>query len=192
MKTFFEPTLEAQLKSLGERRRLRTAIITALWSAAVIGVWIGFLLYSKRSVIDFTTVFVLILLALPFLLFGAHKTLFGKSYYATVTDARYAQRMKNMGTGGTRKEFREAEIEVAVITLKTDTGETVRMEFPEDSVRDKEIYYKSGDRVMKINGLKFPVKCPLDCVERILCPRCGHFMKTGLRSCGWCKTSLEN
>lgn len=190
MKDVFDPAQDARLRALGKRQQIRMAVLVALWSVALIGVWIYYILSTGRSLIDFTTVFVAVLLALPFLLFGAHKTLFGKSYYADVTDARYAQRMKNVGALGTRREFAEAEIEVAVVTLKTDEKETIRLEFSEESVKANSIYYKPGDRVLKINGLKFPVKYPLDSADRILCPKCGNFMKEGKTRCGYCRTEL--
>ena len=190
MKAVFDAAQDARLRALGKRQQVRMAVLVALWSAALIGVWLWYIISSGRSLIDFTTVLVLVMLALPFLLFGAHKTLFGKSYYADVTAARYAQRMKNVGALGTRREFADAEIEVAVVTLKTDEKETIQLEFPEESVKANSIYYKPGDRVLKINGLKYPVKYPLDSVERILCPKCGSFMKEGKTRCGYCKTEL--
>ena len=190
MKTVFDSAQEVRLKALGKRQQIRVCIFTILWTIAVVGLWLWYILSSGRALTDFTSVFVLVLLSLPFLLFGVHKTLFGKSYYADVTDTRYDQRMKNVGALSTRREFADAEIEVAVITLKTDEKETIRLEFSEESVKANSIYYKTGDRIMKIKGLKFPIKCPLDSVDRILCPKCGNFMKEGKIRCGYCKTEL--
>jgi len=192
MKTYLDPTLVKRLKKHGLRRCLRALIPALLWWAAVVTAWLCFQRYSDGGRTEVTATFVILLLILPFWPFGLLKKLIGTTYYAEVTGVRYAQQRKNSIFLPSRTEARNAEIEVAVVTLKTDSGDIKQLVFTEDGLFKKEMYYKPGDRVLKIHGLKFPIKCPLPEDEPTVCPRCGNFIRPEQDRCGWCRLKLSD
>ncbi len=79
-----------------------------------------------------------------------------------------------------------------LLNITSDSGKFYTYELKGGSVtRNDKLYYAPDDRVLKMRAMKYPVKCPIDPNERIVCPKCGSEMKAGRRYCPLCRTNFE-
>jgi len=183
---------EEKLRALSGRTVLRAALLTGLWDLFILGLWIGYALSQGRSLFEPTSALVALLMLLPFWPFHAHKVLFGKTYYATVKAAKvrdvYKTSMVGFGGRGFRSGGRINMTQVCTLTLSTDDGDMEWLEvYGKNAVYG---YYRAGDRVLKVKGLPYPVKCPISREAEFLCPRCGNYVSAGARRCSWCRAEI--
>ncbi len=198
-KTFFDkstlhPREERKLKALCRRKLIKAWGFTVLWYAAVIAGWAYITVTMNRPVLDPGLIVYLALFILPFYPFRVHRTLFSKSFYANVGAVKYADDLKLVQGAvmrGGRTIARAYEREVLSVTFHGDNGDKITVLYNEHNVRADGGYYKFGDRVLVLKGLKYPVKVPLPEDERMICPVCGLFIPKGERHCSWCNADFK-
>ncbi len=195
-KTFFDkstlhPREERKLRALGRRKLIKAWILTILWYAAVMGGWAYITVRFNRSITHPGSFIFLFLLALPIYPLKIYRVLFAKSFYATVGEVKFSEAVKLVVGRVTIRQARNLEYEIVSVTFHGDNGEKQTITYKEANVRADNCYYKFGDRVLVLPGLKYPVKVPIPEKERMLCPVCGVFMKKGERRCSWCKANFE-
>ena len=84
MNEYLDKSTESKLISIGNKKYYRTAMLTIGYIALVIVFWLFFMIFFNRSfelIINYIPLFICIL---PFFPFLVHKTLFSKTFYATV------------------------------------------------------------------------------------------------------------
>ncbi len=196
-KTFFDkPTLhtreERKLKALAKRKLIKAWVLTVLWYAAVIAGWAATVFYMRRPVTHPGSFIFMLMLVLPFYPLKAHTVLFGKTFYANVCDVRFGTVTKAAGGFLTIKQAKNLEREALFVTFNGDKGERKTVIYKEENIMMSGGYYKIGDRVLVLQGLKYPVKVPLPEDGKMLCPVCGMFTKEGKRKCGWCNADFQS
>ncbi len=186
-----DPVEERTLFALSKRKVIKTWVLTLLWLAAVAGLWVYITVAMNRPVTHPGSFVFLLLLMLPFYPLRAHQVMFGKSFYATVGTADFVVKTKGAAGPTTFRQMTKLEYIAYAVTFYGEHGERKTVVYKEGSVHAKDGYYKQGDRVLVLAGLKFPVKCPMPTgSEKMLCPACGHELKEGQRHCGWCKADF--
>jgi len=202
-KSTFHPREERKLRALCRRKLIKAWALLALWYAAVMGGWGYMTVTMNRPMLGADTFVYLILLALPFFRpFRVHRILFAKTFYANVGQVKYTEDLKVVQGAVMRRGrtvARAYEREVVSVTFHGDNGERETIVYNEHNVRGDNCYYKYGDRVLVLKGLRYPVKVPLPETEKMLCPVCGIFLKddaadpydTTPRKCSWCGADFE-
>ena len=194
--------IKAALIARGRKEIAVASELTALWCAqvAVLTVW-----YSRRAARSWTDLrayIPLLLLILPFYPFRVQRTLRGRTGYCTVTKREHLSRIRSdglrtvAGRGGYGRVSNSpsARTERTLrLTLTADDGRRETIDLPEDNVHveKRETYYREGDRVYRVHGLRYPVRCPLAPDAPLLCPRCGRLLAPGRRECKPCRLSLN-
>ena len=191
MKERFPPETERKLLALGNRRYLRVLALTIGWILLVLAAWLYTAFHFARGFTSPSNFVFPLLWVLPFYPLRVQNTLCGKTFYANVVSAKYSSTYKALTGPMTWKQMREMEVSTADVVFDGDHGERLRVTYKERSVLANEIYYKPGDRVLVLRGLKYPVKCPIPDDAEYLCPVCGNFIKPGRRRCQWCRANFE-
>lgn len=191
MKERFPPETERKLLALGNRRYFRVLTLTIGWILLVFAVWLYTAFRSERGFTSPSNFVFPLLWVLPFYPFRVQNTLRSKTFYANVVSAKYSSTFKALTGPMTWKQMREMEVSTADVVFDGDHGERLCVTYKERSVLANEIYYKPGDRVLVLRGLKYPVKYPIPDDAEYLCPVCGNFIKPARRRCPWCKANFE-
>ena len=191
MKERFPPETERKLLALGNRRDFRVLALTIGWILLVLAAWLYTAFHFARGFTSPSHFVFPLLWVLPFYPLRVQNTLCGKTFYANVVSAKYSSTYKALTGPMTWKQMREMEVSTADVVFDGDHGERLRNTYKERSVLANEIYYKPGDRVLVLRGLKYPVKYPIPDNAEYLCPVCGNFIKPGRRRCPWCKANFE-
>ena len=190
MKTNLTPTAERKLISLGHKRYCRTLILTITWIILVLAAFAGSMILSHRSFADPQNYLILLLCILPFFPFGAHKVLFSKTFYATVSYNVHAEQFESLKWAGTRN--RPERVAVLEITFQKDDGKEIMIAYKKSSYPMKGFHYSEGDRVFFVRGLKFPFKFPTAEAEKYTCPRCGTTMESDTMICRGCRGDFSD
>ena len=77
----FDRSVEARLIAIGTRRYYGVMLVTVAWIAAVISQWLFIMISENYSFASVQKYIPLVLCAIPFLPFTAHKVLFSKTFY---------------------------------------------------------------------------------------------------------------
>lgn len=180
---------EKRLIALGNKKFIKTLLLTIGWTAAVLYLWYLYVISFERSFTHPTCFAFPLLLILPYFPFQAHKILFGKTFYGRVMSAKYRMRRKWITL--TVAEMRNAEYQTADVRFVGRDGEIVQINYKQKSILAKNIYYKPDDYIFFVRGLRYPVRYPIPDDQEQICPSCGSFMKAGKRRCGWCKADFS-
>lgn len=191
MKEYFDKDIENKLTALGNKKYCKALILTIAWIGLMMTAWIFFTIKSERSFDDPSNFIYPLLCVLPFFPFKVQSILMTKTFYATVASAKFSSKYKTVTGPMTWTQTKELEVLAAEVLFKGDNGEKYTVTYKEASVLANDIYYKQGDRVLVIRGLKYPVKYPIPDTEEYICPVCGNFIKVGKKSCGWCKADFS-
>ena len=121
---------------------------------------------------------------LPFFPLGAHKVLFPKTFYATVdhrVDYTQFQQLKEAYV-----HDRPETVEALSVKFKRDDGKRFSVSFPKKNDVQEGIHYDTGDRVLFVRGLKYPVKLVSTVEVERTCPQCGRTIESKDTSCRRC------
>ncbi len=204
MQSFFDkstlsPREERKLKALCKRRLIKVWALALLWYGVVLGGW-AYMIFAMNRPFNHPSSFIyVLLLALPVYPFKIHRKLFGKCFYANVGTVTFSESVKVVTGPITIRQARTLEYEVVTVTFLGDNGEKRVIPYKEHNIRANDCYYKFGDRVYVLHGLKFPVKVPMPEEKEMACPVCGIFLKDDAadpydktpRKCSWCGADFE-
>lgn len=179
---------EKGLYILSRRIVKKNIIITSVWSAICLFMWITSIILFPFDKLISISVFILIVLLLPLRMLKVDKVLFDSSYRATVTDVDYITENNTVLVISFRTIRDNSDIVKAKVTCIREDGKKEVLIFEERKVMENDIYYKPGDTVLKLKGLKFPIKLPIDPRSRMLCPKCGSWVHPGACECGYCRS----
>ncbi len=186
-----DPNTERKLLKLGNKKYSKTLALTILWCVGILSVGAVWTILSERPINSPSNFIYPMLCILPFYPFKVHKLLRTRTFYGKVKSAKYSSRYKTTTGPITWNQAKELEVLTAEVVFRGDHGEKFVTTYKESSVLSKEIYYKQDDRVLVIQGLKYPVKLPIPEDAEYLCPVCGNFIKPGKKRCGWCKSDFS-
>lgn len=190
MNTHLTPTAEAKLIALGNKRYYRTLALTVAWLIFVTAAFVVSVTLGKRSLAEPQSYLVLILWVLPFFPFGAHKVLFSKTFYATVSYGVNANQFESLKWAG-HANHRPERVAVLEITFKRDDGKEITITYKKSTYPGKGFHYAEGDRVLFVRGLKYPYKLPAAEHEKLTCPACGTTVKAEEPVCKGCRLNLS-
>ena len=177
---------ERKLIALGNKRYYCTLALTVAWIILVLAGFAIFMITTKRSFNNFRNYLFLILCVLPFFPFGAHKVLFSKSFYATVSYGIHGNQFESLKWAGNLNR-RPEQVAVLEITFKKDNGKEIVIAYKKSTYTGKGFHYSEGDRVFFVRGLKYPYKFPAIGGEKFTCPVCGTTIKTEQPVCSGCR-----
>lgn len=176
----------------------RFAIKCAVWDAAVLIMEVSFLYRRAVSLRGhgFAVTLAVVLLVLPFIIFGGIKMLFdrsweGKVILLEVKNARRSGSPKFSGVGRAQGRLvsRVGRGYISYysceIYVETDDGKTYT--YLHEVGNPEKLIYKVGDRVKKVKGLPHPVN--VTSKERE-CAVCGGLNPMDSHECGFCGYSL--
>ena len=179
-----DPSAERRLIAMGNKKYYRVLILTTLWSVAVVACWLAVMLGGQYSFARIPAYLPLLLCVLPFFPLGAHKILFAKTFYATVdhrVDYTQFQQLKEAYV-----HDRPETVEALSVKFKGDDGKQFSISFPKKHNVAEGIHYASGDRVLFVRGLSYPVKLISSADTERTCPVCGRTVEAGDTSCRRC------
>ena len=188
MNKFLDKNTERKLIALGNKRFYRVLALTIAWIVLVIAGFIMFVINEGRSFADLHNYIILLLCILPFFPFSAHKTLFSKTFYATVV---YTVNETQFDT--LRQAYvsnRPEVINVLEVTYEKDNGKKFALAYKKDKYLVEGLHYDEGDRVFFARGLKYPMEFPLPEGKEFKCPICGRTVTADSKVCGRCKTDF--
>jgi len=188
MKEYLDKNTERKLIALGNKRFYRVLALTIAWIVLVIAGFIMFVINEGRSFADLHNYIILLLCILPFFPFSAHKTLFSKTFYATVA---YTVNETQFDT--LRQAYvsnRPEVINVLEVTYEKDNGKKFALAYKKDKYLVEGLHYDEGDRVFFARGLKYPMEFPLPDGKEFKCPICGRTVTADSKVCGRCKTDF--
>ena len=188
MSTRLHKSTEAKLISLGRKRHLRILLLTLGWTVFVPVALVITLISTDRSVADPRYYIPLILWVLPFFPFSAHKVLFSKTFYATVSYNVHETQFESLKWSNPRN--RPERVDVVEITFRKDEGGEITVAYKKDRFPLKGLHFEDGDRVFFVRGLKYPVEFPLTGKDKITCPVCGTTIETESPVCRGCRLDL--
>lgn len=188
MKERLDKRTEDKLIQIGRRKYIRAIVLTALWFVLVIFAWIYLTDKFNRSLTEPSSFVYPLLLVLPFYPFRVYEIFKTKTFYGEITTAKYGRRVRATGDFMTWKQANSMEEQFAEIVVMGDSGKSFTTKLTKGSILHDEIFYKPGDRVLVVRGLKYPIKCPIPKDEEYICPSCGNFVHAGRCSCSWCKS----
>ena len=183
------PAAEQKLRSLGNKHYYRTLILTGIWLILVIAAFAVYMISSKRSFAEPQNYLVLILCILPFFPLGAHKVLFSKTFYATVSYGVHGTQFESLKWASPRN--RPTKADVLELTFKRDDGKEIMISYKKSAYPGKGFHYAEGDRVLFVRGLKYPYKLPAAQAEKFTCPRCGTTVEADHPICRGCRLDLS-
>ena len=187
MRPKLDPITEMKLRSLGNRRFAFVLTLTLLWFVVVIMGWIMLSSLFNRSTWSPSTMLTLILLVFPFWPCKAYRVLFAKTFYATVTSVKNTDHFFGPVMYFDFYEKRDRRCQIAsVVRFLGDDKEHHSQLYVDDAVTTSRCFYREGDRVFVIRGLRFPVQVPIPAEGEVLCPKCGCVLKNGKRRCMRC------
>ena len=179
---------ENALISLGRKRYLRVLILTLGWTFFLPVALVITLIATNRSVADPRYYIPLILWVLPFFPFSAHKVLFSKTFYATVSYNVHETQFESLKWSNPRN--RPERVDVVEITFRKDKGGEITVAYKKDRFPLKGLHFEDGDRVFFVRGLKYPVEFPLTGKDKVTCPVCGTTIETENLVCRGCRLNL--
>ena len=188
MNKYLDKNTERKLISLGNKRFYKVLALTVAWIVFVIAGFIMFVINEERSFADLHNYIILLLCILPFFPFSAHKTLFSKTFYATVA---YTVNETQFDT--LRQAYvsnRPEVINVLEVTYEKDNGKKFALAYKKDKYLVERLHYDEGDRVFFARGLKYPMEFPLPEGKEFKCPVCGRTVTADSKVCGRCKTDF--
>ena len=183
-------TAEQKLIALGNKRYYRTLVLTIAWLILVMAAFVVSMTLGKRSLDEPRNYLVLILWVLPFFPFSAHKVLFSKTFYATVSYGVNANQFESLKWAG-HNNHRPERVAVLEITFKRDDGKEITIAYKKSTYPGKGFHYAEGDRVLFVRGLKYPYKLPVAEHEKFTCPVCGTTVESKQLVCRGCHLDLS-
>ena len=183
-------TAEQKLIALGNKRYYRTLVLTVAWLILVMAAFVVSMTLGKRSLAEPRNYLVLILWVLPFFPFSAHKILFSKTFYATVSYGVNANQFESLKWAG-HNNHRPERVAVLEITFKRDDGKEIMITYKKSTYPGKGFHYAEGDRVFFVRGLKYPLKYPITDGEKFTCPVCGTTVEVEQPICRGCHLDLS-
>jgi hypothetical protein len=190
MNKFLDKNTERKLIALGHKRFYRVLALTVAWISFVIAVFILFVINEERSFADLHNYIILLLCILPFFPFSAHKTLFSKTFYATVS---YTVNETQFDT--LRQAYvsnRPEVVNVLEVTYEKDNGKKFALTYKKDKYLVEGLHYDEGDRVFFVRGLKYPLKFPITEGKEFTCPVCGHTVSAEDTVCKSCRLDFTD
>ncbi len=189
MSSRLDKSAEEKLIALGNKRYYRVLALTIAWIIFVPTALVITLITTNRSVADPRYYIPLILLVLPFFPFSAHKVLFSKTFYATVSYNVHETQFESLKWTNPRN--RPERVDVVEITFKMDDGGEITITYKKDKFPLKGLHYNDGDRVFFVRGLKYPVEFPLTAGAKYTCPVCGTTVEAERPICKGCRLDLS-
>ncbi|MBQ1981868.1 MAG: hypothetical protein II229_01410 [Clostridia bacterium] len=172
-------SVEARLIAIGTRRYYGVTLVTVAWIAAVISQWLFIMISENYSFASVQKYISLVLCAIPFLPFTAHKVLFSKTFYATVDHRIKCTQMRYLKGRDTK--------EALCIYFIKDNGKKLSVIYQLKDYVMEGLHCQDGDRVLFIRGLKYPLKFPKTDTAEFTCPVCGRTVRADSGTCKQCK-----
>lgn len=183
MNEHLDRSTEARLIAIGNKRYYKAVTFTIVWSVIIGTFWLAFMLLGNRSFTLIANYLPLLLCFFPF--FFTYKTLFSKTFYATVdhkTDYTQFQQLKEAYVHN-----RFDTVEALSVKFKKDNGKDLTIVYKKKNYVLEGIHYNDSDRVLFVRGLKYPIKFPITDTEERTCPICGRTIHIGYAECPRCK-----
>lgn len=179
--------LEDQIRAFSRRRILKSVLLTVAWEAVIIILWCLYSIKTDTPLTSPGSFAWTILLLFPILIGKVHKIWFDNAFTGTVTDVREVNRLvQNPFRGRIGAEYRD----VIDIIVKTDRGTSEILHFEEHEQIRNSVFYREGDRIVKIRGAFYPLNLTNTRAKECFCPMCAHFTDYHETKCGWCRAKL--
>ncbi len=185
------PKTERRLIALGNRKYCTALILTVGWIVLMLALWVLSDLYWGRPFLSAYNLAFPALCILPFFPFKVQRILRMKTFYGEVVSAKFSTVYKSPIGLPSVWSTKELDLPAGTFVFRGKNGMEYAATYTKDSVLAHELYYKQGDRVFVIRGLKYPVKIPIPEAQEYLCPACGNFIKPGKRRCAWCRSDFS-
>ena len=188
MNEYLDEKIEQKLIDIGNKRYYRAMIFTIAWILIVIVSWVLFMLFGSKSFSLTKNYAPLILCVIPF--FFTLKILLSKTFYATVNytvDSTQFQQLKEAYV-----RYRPETVEVLEVKFKKDDGKEFTIHYKKKNYVMDGIHYDSGDRVLFVRGLKYPLELPLTDEKERTCPVCGRTIESKNTVCKRCDFDFFN
>ncbi len=130
----------------------------------------------------------LVLCVIPF--FFTYKILSSKTFYATVNytiDSTQFQQLKEAYV-----RDRPETVEVLEVRFKKDDEKEFTIQYKKKNYVMDGIHYDSGDRVLFVRGLKYPIEIPITAAIERTCPVCGRTLESQKMICKRCNFDFSD
>ena len=126
---------------------------------------------------------------LPFFPFNAHKIIFSKTFYATVSYNVHSTLFDSLkrASGMQRPE----SVSALEVVCKKDDGKEFTILYKKSNYLMEGLHYQEGDQVFFVRGLKYPMKFPLQDDQEYTCPVCGKTINGENLICARCHLDLS-
>ena len=185
MNEHLDSSIEAKLLAIGNKRYHKAMILTWAWIAVVIVGWLFWMIWKSRAFSLVPNYLPLILCALPFFPFRAHKILFAKTFYATIDHTVNDTQFQQLKEAYFKN--RPDTKDVFILKLKKDNGALTTLTYEKKNDIMDGLHYTEGMRVLLVRGLNYPIPLPITDTTKRTCPRCGRTVDVGETTCSRCQ-----
>ena len=188
MNEYLDKKIEQKLIDIGNKRYFRAILLTIGWSILVVIFWLLFMILGCHSFLFIANYVPLVLCALPG--FFTWKTLSSKTFYATVNytvNSTQFQQLKEAYVSD-----RPETVDVLEVRFKKDDGKEFTTQYKRKNYVMDGIHYDSGDRVLFVRGLKYPIVLPITGVIERTCPVCGRTLEAQKMTCKRCNFDFSD
>ena len=130
----------------------------------------------------------LVLCALP--CFFTWKTLSSKTFYATVNYTVNSTQFQQLKEAYVHD--RPETVDVLEVRFKKDDGKEFTTQYKRKNYVMDGIHYDSGDRVLFVRGLKYPIVLPITGAIERTCPVCGRTLEAQKMTCKRCNFDFSD
>ena len=188
MNEYLNKKIEQKLIDIGNKRYYQVMLLTIAWSILVVIFWLLFMILGSHSFLFVANYVPLVLCALP--CFFTWKTLSSKTFYATVNYTVNSTQFQQLKEAYVRD--RPDTVDVLEVRFKKDDGKEFTTQYKRKNYVMDGIHYDSGDRVLFVRGLKYPIVLPItDTIERT-CPVCGRTLEAQQMTCKRCNFDFSD
>ena len=191
MKEYLNKNSERKLQELGNKRFYKVLVLTVAWITFVVVSFVMFVISDGRSFAEMRNYILLAPCILPFFPFSAHKTLFSKTFYATVAYTVNATQYGQIKRAYVSQKYGVESVSVLEVTYTRDDGQKFTVVYKKDKYLINDLHFDEGDRVFFARGLKYPMEFPLPEGKAFKCPVCGRSVQADSQVCSRCKTNYH-
>lgn len=188
MNEYLDKKIEQKLIDIGNKRYYQVMLLTIAWSILVVIFWLLFMILGSHSFLFIANYVPLVLCALPY--FFTWKILLSKTFYATVNYTVNSTQFQQLKEAYVRD--RPETVDVLEVRFKKDDGKEFTTQYKRKNYVMDGIHYDSGDRVLFVRGLKYPIVLPITGAIERTCPVCGRTLEAQKMTCKRCNFDFSD
>ena len=188
MNEYLDKKIEQKLIDIGNKRYYQVMLLTIAWSILVVIFWLLFMILGSHSFLFIANYVPLVLCALPY--FFTWKILLSKTFYATVNYTVNSTQFQQLKEAYVRD--RPETVDVLEVRFKKDDGKEFTTQYKRKNYVMDGIHYDSGDRVLFVRGLKYPIVLPITGAIERTCPVCGRTLEAQQMTCKRCNFDFSD